>query len=192
MDVLNDPEVIVRSEAVDALGVLHYTPAVWAVKALLLNDPDLVRASGAETLGDLGDASALVELELALHDADTAVRGYAANSIGLIGAPPMLPTLHSYAEAEQSPEVKAELYGARYRLGAACDLNMLLDLLENADEGLAVNILNVLNDLSSRKVPSTLAADAGRIRTVVTTVAQRIPLLSGDAEQLLARLNKSM
>lgn len=192
LNLLNDPEVIVRSEAVDALGILGYAPAVGAVKALLLNDPEpIVRASAAETLGDLGDASALAELELALRDADKVVRGYAANSIGLLGAPPMLPKLQSYVEGEQSPEVKAELYGARYRLGAVGDLDALLKLLEVADEELATNILNILNDLSTRNVPPTLAADdAARIRTTVTTLAQRTPLLSADAEQILARLAK--
>jgi HEAT repeat protein len=191
LDLLDDPEVIVRSEAIDSLGILHYAPAVGAVKALLLNDPEpLVRASAAETLGDFGDANALAELELALRDTDAAVRGYAANSIGLLGTPAMLPKLQEYAEGEQSLEVKAELYGARYRIGAAGDLDVLLKLLEAADEGLAANVLNILNDLSSRNVPSTLAADAARIRAVMTTLAQRTPLLSADAEQVLARLAK--
>jgi HEAT repeat protein len=191
LDLLKDSEVIVRSEAVDALGILGYAPAVDAIKVMLLNDPEpLVRASAAETLGDLGDASALPELELALGDGDDAVRGYAANSIGLLGTPSMLPKLQSYAEGEQSPEVKAELYGARYRLGAAGDLDPLLKLLESDHEELSANIVNILNDLSGRNVPPTLAADAARIRTTVTALAQRTPLLSADAEQILARLAK--
>jgi HEAT repeat protein len=191
LGLLKDPEVIVRSEAVDALGILGYAPAVDAIKALLSNDPEpLVRASAAETLGDLGDAGALPELELALGDADAAVRGYAANSIGLLGVPSMLPKLQSYLEEEQSQVVKAELYGARYRLGAAGDLGQLLKQLEAGDEKLAANIVNILNDLSERNAPPTLAADAARIRTAVTTLAQRSPLLSADAKQILARLAK--
>jgi len=191
LNLLNDPEVIVRSEAVGALGILGYSPAVEPDKALLLNDPDsLVRASAAETLGDLGDVSAVAELELALRDADDAVRGYAANSIGLLGVQSMLSKLQTYIEGEQSPKVKAELYGARYRLGATGDLEKLLKLLEAADEELVVNILNILDDLTSRNVPPTLAADAAHIRSTVMTLAQRTPLLSADADQILARLTK--
>jgi HEAT repeat protein len=189
VDLLEDPEVIVRSEAVDALGILGYTPALEEIKALLLNDPEpLVRASAAETLGDFGDASALAELELALHDADDAVRGYAANSIGLLGSTPMLLKLQNFLEQEQSPEVKAEFHGALYRLGSTEDLEALLKLLEVANERLSVNILNTLNDLSSRNAPPTLAADATQIRTAVTALARRTPLLSADAEQIVARL----
>ena len=191
LDLLADSEVIVRSEAVDALGILGYAPAVEQVRSLLLNDPEpLVRASAAETLGDLGDASALTELELALRDADESVRGYAANSIGLLGEPQLVPKLQGYAVSEQSPKVKAEFHGACYRLGATEDLDALLKLLDAADEELAVNIFNVLGDLTGRKVPPTLATDAARIRTSVTAFAQRIPLLSADAAHVLARLAK--
>ena len=192
LSVLNDPEAIVRSEAADALGILGYEPAADPVKRLLVHDPEpLVRAAAAETLGDLGDSNALAELELALRDADESVRGYAANSIGLLGGPQLLPKLQSYAGSEQSGRVKAEFHGARYRLGAGEDLDALLKLLDDADEITGANILNVLNDLTSRKLPATLAADAPRIRTSVTAFAQRVPLLSADAEQVLARLGKA-
>ena len=50
LDMLADSEVIVRSEAVDVLGILRYVPAVEPVRSLLLYDPEpLVRASAAET-----------------------------------------------------------------------------------------------------------------------------------------------
>jgi len=129
-------------------------------------------------------------LEIALHDPDESVRGYAANSIGLLGEPQFLPKLEAYAASEQSPKVRAEISGARYRLGAAEDLNVLLKLLDAADEAQGANILNVLDDLTGRKLPPALAADAMRIRTSVTALAQRIPLLSADAAHVLARLAK--
>jgi HEAT repeat protein len=189
MDLLDDPEVIVRSEAVDSLGILRYAPAVGAVKELLLKDPEpLVRASAAETLGDLGDTTALAELVLALHDTDFAVQAFAANSIGLLGSPALLPSLQLHAENAPSAAVKAELHGARYRLGSAGDLDALLSLLESADRDDAVNCLNILTDLSSRTLPPSLASDAARIRTAITTLAQRAPILNAEVEQILARL----
>lgn len=191
LNLLVDPEVIVRSEAVDALGVLGYAPAVEAVKSVLRTDPEpLVRASAAETLGDLGDARALAEIELALHDVDDAVRAYAASSMGLLGTPPLLPKLQTYVEAEHSLTVKAELLGARYRLSAAEDLKQLLGLLDTADETLATVILNLLTDLTERKVPRTLAADAPHIRKALTALAQRIPMLHPHAEQIKAQIAK--
>ena len=51
-------------------------------------------------------------------------------------------------------------------------------------EELATNILNVLNDLIGRKVPPTLAADAGRIRAVLLHLAQRSPPLTAEAQQI--------
>lgn len=189
MNLLNDSEVIVRSEVVDALGVLRFAPAVEPIRRMLLNDSDpLVRASAAETLGDLDDARALPELALALGDTDEAVRAYAANSIGLLGAPQLLPQLQSYILLEHSPNVKAELHAARYRLGAREDLHALLNLLDTADEALAPNILNILEDITRRNLPPNLPADAARIRASVTGLEQRIPNLGADAERIVARL----
>jgi hypothetical protein len=79
---LNDPEVIVRSEVVEALGGLRYKPAIARIQHTLRHDTEpLVRASAAEALGDIGDEQALTALEDALKDADEAVRSYAANSL---------------------------------------------------------------------------------------------------------------
>jgi HEAT repeat protein len=187
--LLKDPDAIVRSEAVDALGILRFVPAIEPIKHLLLNDPAaLVRASAAESLGDLGDARFLPELELALGDADEAVRAYAANSIGLLGTSQLLPKLQRHVVSEHSLSVTAELHGARYRLGAREDLDALLELLNTADEKLAPNVVNILEDLTRRNLSPSLTADAARIRNSLTRLEKRMPHLSADAQRVLARL----
>lgn len=188
---LADPEVIVRSDAVEALGGLRYTPATPYIKSLLQNDTDpLVRASAAEALGELGDNQALETLEHSLLDSDESVRAYAAISIGLLGTPQLLPKLEIYLKSEHSLRVKAELLGARYRLGAREDLKKLLSLLDNADEDLATCILNLLADLTERKVPPTLANDALEFRQSLSAMQERFPILSTHVEQILAQLAK--
>ncbi|MEQ9668441.1 HEAT repeat domain-containing protein [Coleofasciculus sp. G2-EDA-02] len=185
VNLLNDPEVIVRSEVVEALGGLHYKRAIARIQHTLRNDPEpLVRASAAEALGDIGDEQALTALEDALKDADEAVRAYAANSIGLLGTAQLLPKLEVYLKSEPSVGVQAELLGAMYRLGAVEALSQLLNLLDNADEDLATCILNLLTDLTERKIPSTLIENASEIRQSLSAIAQRFPLLRYQAEEI--------
>jgi HEAT repeat protein len=190
MDSLKDPEEIVRSEAVEALGQLGYNPALEAIKSLLINDSSpLVRASAAETLGYLGEPEALETLELSLSNIneDEAVRGYAANSIGLLATPQMLPKLEDYINSEIPLRIKAELLGAMYCLGKKKALNFLLSFLDNADEHLGTIILNILTDLKERNHPSTLTQDAPNIGKVLRAIAQRFPILQPHTQQIMAQ-----
>lgn len=154
MQLLSDPEEIVRSEVVSALGDLAYIPAKSQLESLLIYDPSaLVRAECAETLGLLGDPTSLNALELAFLDLqeDEAVRGYAVNSMGLLGTSELLSKLESYIQTESSLRVKAELLATAYYLGAKDKLDLLLNLLNNADENLSVIIQNILADLQTRR-----------------------------------------
>ncbi|HIK10229.1 MAG TPA: HEAT repeat domain-containing protein [Oscillatoriaceae cyanobacterium M33_DOE_052] len=191
MELLDDGEELVRCEAVEALGLLVYSPAVDNLKKLLREDSSpLVRASAAEALGQLGKSEALEVLEDSLRDADEdeSVRAYAANAIGLLHYPPeaqILGKLKNYLAVECSLSVKSELLGAIYWLGTKAALSELLELLTNADENLATSILNILTDLAGRHSPSMLATDAGNMGEVLRAIAQRFPILAPHAQQLL-------
>ncbi|MEG4318903.1 MULTISPECIES: HEAT repeat domain-containing protein [unclassified Microcoleus] len=189
MPLLKDPEELVRYETVEALGELGYTPAVAPIEYILRNDPSaLVRASAAETLGYLENPEAIEILELSLLDPnqDRAVRGYAANSIGLLGTSQLLPKLEEYLKMELPLPVKAELLAARYWLGAKEDLSLLLSLLENADELLATIILNILTDLKSREPAPNLVKDAPDLGKVLSAIALRFPLMRNQAQEIMA------
>ena len=190
MPLLNDPEELVRSEAVEALGELDYTPAVAPIEYILRNDPSaLVRASAAETLGYLEEASAIETLELSLLDPneDEAVRCYAANSIGLLGTPQLLPKLENYLNSEFPLSVKAELMGARYWLGAKEDMAKLVDLLDKADEDFAQHILTILTDLTEREPTPNIAKDVPDLDKILSAIALRFPLMRHQAEKILAQ-----
>jgi HEAT repeat protein len=67
INALNDPEEIVRSDVIEALGLLLVEEAVPKVCELLLNDPSaLVRASAAEALGEIGNVNCINTLDLVI------------------------------------------------------------------------------------------------------------------------------
>ncbi|MTJ53645.1 HEAT repeat domain-containing protein, partial [Anabaena sp. UHCC 0253] len=141
-----------------------------------------------ETLGDLGQEEAITAIFAALVDPDESVRAYAANSIGLLGTPTLLPKLAAHIKSESSLRVKAELLGARYRLGAKEDIHLFLDLLDNADEDMATTLLNILADLIDRKQPLYLSESSFSISEVLTKLSDIFPMLSPQVKGLIFQL----
>ncbi|ACY15282.1 HEAT repeat domain-containing protein [Haliangium ochraceum] len=188
--LLQDGDASVRSDAIEALSGLQYEPAIGPIAALLQSDPEpLVRAEAAETLGDLGTDESLGALETALQrDPHDDVRGYAANAIGLLGSNAHLAILVEQCARERSLRVQAELLGARHRLGEPGALALLLDLLDTADEHLATVILNILEDLRTRKPPPGMGLDEELIRRALVAAGGRFPILQPHVEQLLERV----
>lgn len=189
LKLIADPEEIVRSEVIDSLGILGYSPAVDLVKSALKHDSSaLVRASAAETLGDLSEHSALSDLELSLRDPDESVRAYAANSFGLLAESSEVSKLTSYLESEFSMRVKAEILGAQYRLGKSDALVCLLGLLSSADDDLSTSILNILEDLLERKTPALLTKDLDILCQTLSELSQRLPRQKAHAQVILMKL----
>lgn len=189
MQLLTDTEEIVRSEAIDSLGILEYSPAVESIKVALEKDSSaLVRASAAETLGDIGDPSALNNLEHALHDPDESVRAYSANSFGLLAKPSNITTLENLLISESSMRVKAEILAAQYRLGSSKAYIGLLDLIRILDDDLATSIFNILEDLLARETPSALPRDAASFCQALSTVAQRLSVQRIHMDTIITKL----
>jgi HEAT repeat protein len=185
--LVGDADPLVRSEAIDALGVLRYRPAAEAVRGALADPEPLVRASAAETAGDLGDAAVISDLERALADDDEAVRAYAANSLGRLGTSELLERLEQIDLSEQAPRVEAELLAARYRLGAEADLPRLLELLAEASEEDADAMLNAVADLALRP-PAASFDDSAAVREALERLGDRIPGLRPQVERIAASL----
>lgn len=190
LKALDDTESLVRAEATDALGAMGHTAAAPAVRRLVNSDPDpLVRAAAAETLGDLDDRAAVPELLVALADEDESVRAYAAASLGLVDGDSVDERLTEALEADQTTRVRAELLGARYRLGVADALDNLLTMLEQADEDTMETLLIVVDDLVTRPGQSHPDADdSNRIRAMLARVAKKYPPARSHAEAIATRL----
>ena len=188
--LLSDSDDYIRAEAADALGMVGYVPAASQVVDRLHNDKNaVVRAASAETLGDLGALDAIPDLVRALADNDRAVRGYAANSLGLLGTREIVRVLETHAAVEPSPATRGELLGALYRLGADGALASLIQLLGAADADVAVNLLNMIDDLAYRQPPHSLAADAPSILEALDNLGKRLPSVAAHAAAVSTHLS---
>lgn len=84
VSALTDPEALIRTEAAAALGQLHYPPAVPHL-ILAIHDHDLdVRKAAINSLGKIGDCSALEPLQALLTHEQDVVRILAKLAIAQI------------------------------------------------------------------------------------------------------------
>lgn len=122
LGALSDPADEVRRAAVEALAAWRSRPARDRLVEILRTDPnDLVRASAAEALGDVGDAAILPALLAALADDSSLVRQYSVASVGLLGSVEHRAVCQQLAQAEKTDENECQLVIeaslASYRLG---------------------------------------------------------------------------
>ena len=131
-------------------------------------------------------------LEQVLRDSHevSVVRAYAALAIGLLASPSFRPELDGSIAMATTPDVLGEVLAASYRLGGQKRLPALLNLLKTADEDDVWGILNSIQDLTERKYPPTLLADASQIREALIALEQCNPLYHGQIEQILDNLEQ--
>ena len=125
----------------------------------------------------------------ALADSDPAVRGYAANSLGLLGTSDIAPMLLRSVEREPSAAIRGEIHGALYRLGSTDALSAMLDLLSTDDEDLATHLLNTVEDLVTRRQPAGLSLDAPRLHDALAALERRVPLVAPHAAAIRTKLS---
>jgi len=185
-----DPEPIVRAEAIEVLGELAYAPALDLIMTLLAQDEDaMIRACAAEALGDMQIATSLPVLIGALSDPDEAVRSFVANSIGLLQVNDALAPLTERLQHETSTHVKAELHAAKYRLGSRHDLIELLTIMNTEDDKEAADsLLNIIEDLTDRCAPLRFEEDSTLLRSALESLGSRIPFVAPHVAILLQRL----
>jgi HEAT repeat protein len=173
---------------------MRYQGALEPLKRLLHDDPEwIVRASAAEALGNYTNPSLLSDLEQAVEeDEEPSVRGYAVSSLGVLAPPSYVPKLEAYLATEQDwPEFTGQLLAALYRLGASGSLQRLLEVINAADDlEEAFFLLNLVEDLTERKVPKALRADAPRLREALTAVGRRVPLEQPHVDEILETLSR--
>ncbi len=193
LKLVNDRSQRVRNEAVEALGSQPCPGAKEVLTQVLQSDPDwVVRASAAEALGNYQDESLVTKLEQVLRDSheEPMVKAYAALAIGLLASPSFRPELDNYITTATTADVLSEVLAASYRLGGQEHLPALLNLLKTADEDDVWGILNSIQDLTERRHPPTLLADAPQLREALTAVERRNSLYRGQVEQILNNLGQ--
>lgn len=189
---LDDDCDLVRAEAIESIVALRDSNALNSLVVRLCSDPSaLVRATAAEMLGELGERGAVHALLDALSDEDRAVRGYAANSLGLLGTTETTSLLDAAVQREVDPAALAELHAALYRLGASASLSALMSLLATANEALAINLANILEDLVSRRRPPSFEMDAPRIDAALSDLAARFSIVSTHVARIRSALRRS-
>ncbi len=187
--LLADADRMVRNQAVEVIGILRYGPAVTGIEHLLLQDEDwVVRASAAETLGDIADACALDSLEAALADEVEPVRAYAALAIGLIGEGNRLPALRRRLAVDKAPGVRSELLVSAMRLGDDAAFDDFLVLADNIAEESIPGMTNAIEDLLSRKTPSVVNIRGTELGPLLEEFGRRSSLVTEQAARLRERL----
>jgi cyclophilin family peptidyl-prolyl cis-trans isomerase/HEAT repeat protein len=100
------------------------------LRALLKDQDPVVRARAAETLGQIGDATSLPDVEKAVADATPEVRASAAFALGIIGEASADETLRPLA-TDPSPRVRAAAAEALGRLHVPGSAPAVLTLLDD-------------------------------------------------------------
>ena len=100
IELLHDPNPTVQGEAAEALGRLRATRAVESLRRLLRHADETVALRAAEALGRMNDQSG-IHLVARLVRRDTALKGQAARTLGVIIGQPLRATTEGVEAARR-------------------------------------------------------------------------------------------
>jgi HEAT repeat protein len=146
LELLSDPEPVVRSAAADSLG---YAPAGEATQALAgaLSDPSpKVRERAAWSLGSLRDEQAVEALIQALADKEPHVRFAAARALGNAGNGRAERPLVAALSNEEEPDIRAAAAWALGQIGSAGAAHPLIAALSDSHEKVREEVAAALGD----------------------------------------------
>ena len=132
-DMLSDPSDIVRSEAIDALGIMeegsgrHHEDLISRLRDV----KPIVRIAAIESVTLLQDFSATPEIESCLEDDNSLVRAYAAIALAELGCAKCLPHISKALAVEKDEAASAGFMIAMYILGDGSKFTALLTLLSS-------------------------------------------------------------
>ncbi len=161
IDASEDEEFTVRVRVAEALGTREEADKVLPTLFTLLKDENpVVRRTAADSLGNVGDATAVNALCDALADADDTVRSHVAEALGEIASDDSAKALvHAFLHDED--------YNVRYfakqslgKVGTAA-VDALVDVIQETDDpDLLIEICEILANLAdvrSKPVLETLS-----------------------------------
>lgn len=82
IELLDDPEPLVQTETIWALGEIGGEKAIEALETTLAHDDPNLRASSVDALGKIGGSDALELIKQAVQDSDSDVRSAAIDALG--------------------------------------------------------------------------------------------------------------
>jgi len=183
---LHDRSAEVRHDAAQCIGVLlkdSRTPQ-FGLKALLKDSDSVVRAQAIESLGLVGDTSAIPKIVPLLLDSEPFVRSYAASTIGEFGDRSYAKRLRQSLKCEKNELAMVGLLTGLFMLGERIVFQRILELLSSSDYHVRCSVANALEILALSKEEARLAIDA-------LAEARRRPIAAADrstANRVLKKL----
>jgi len=183
--LLEDTNAVVRDEAATILGVFGNRQDVRRLRRALLDEYWVMRATVADSLGQIGGKAAHpLLLHTLRHDPHPVVRRDTAYALTYARSPEVVPQLEKALDTEQVEQARQGLLSALVRLGQRERLPELLALLTSEDctvRHATINILPDCIDIADR------ALAIATLRTALET--EEYPGIKGDGERTIEKIS---